>query len=292
MNLWMRLPRHPNIVPFDRIVIDELEDRVVGFTNLYIPSGNLEDSPPREFKLQWLQDLISVVDDLNLRYGIAHQDIAPRNLLVDESTDSIMIFDFNYAARINCPWPNEGESYEEDRNDVKGVIFTLYEIITRDRSLRKKPHEEQNLNDIESEWIKHPEVQLDHPIASYRLVLKEWREQRGVCLSKTRTGVLPDAIDWPVRPKLPPTTIFTMDEHGQPRSLIVDGWWYERRQDVLSKGGKVLNWERPPQGLFKQGLRVLSTGETIDSMPPERSTLLSRGKERVQSDRMGEMSRT
>ena len=36
-NLWMRLPRHPNIVSFDRIVVDELEGRIVGFTNNYVP---------------------------------------------------------------------------------------------------------------------------------------------------------------------------------------------------------------------------------------------------------------
>lgn len=37
-----------------------------------------------------------------------------------------MLFDFNYCGQI------DGIGYGEDRNDVKGVIFTLYEIITRD----------------------------------------------------------------------------------------------------------------------------------------------------------------
>ncbi|KAI4870626.1 hypothetical protein F4820DRAFT_442913 [Hypoxylon rubiginosum] len=148
MNLWMRLPRHSNIVPFDRVVVDELEGRVIGFTNDYVPGGSLEENKSRVFKLRWLRQLIQVVDDLNLRYGIAHQDIAPRNLLVDESIDSIMLFDFNFAARINNTSHDEGESYCEDRNDIKGVIFTTYEVITRDDSLRRKPHEEQNINDL------------------------------------------------------------------------------------------------------------------------------------------------
>lgn len=100
MNMWMRLPRHPNIVPFDRVVIDQPEGRVVGFTNHYVSGGTLEENKPRAFKLKWLQQLIEVVDLLKLEYGVAHQDIALRNLVVDESTDRIMLFDFNFAARV------------------------------------------------------------------------------------------------------------------------------------------------------------------------------------------------
>lgn len=135
MNLWMRLLRHANIVSFDRVVVDELEGRVIGFTTDYVPGGTLEENGSRVFQLAWLRQLIRVVDKLNLEYGIAHQDIAPRNLLVNERTNSIMLLDFNFAARINQP-PSEGERYQEERNDVKGVIFTVYEIITRDDSLR------------------------------------------------------------------------------------------------------------------------------------------------------------
>ncbi|KAF5685933.1 CBL-interacting serine threonine kinase 25, partial [Fusarium globosum] len=157
MNLWMRLSRHPNIVPFDRVVVDEFEGRVVGFTSNYVPGRNLEENKSRVFKLEWLQQLIKVVDVLNLEHGVAHQDIAPRNLLINESKDSIMIFDFNFAACINCPSPGEGESYVEDRNDVKGVVFSTYEIITQDYSLRNIPHEDQSLENLSSEWKKHPE---------------------------------------------------------------------------------------------------------------------------------------
>ncbi|KAM0228216.1 hypothetical protein ACHAPO_010864, partial [Fusarium lateritium] len=135
MNLWMRLPRHENIVPFDRVVIDEIEGGVVGFTSVYVPGGSLEDNKSGVFKLKWLQQLIEVSDELNLVYGISHQDIAPRNLVVNETTDCIMLFDFNFAARINHP-PEEGEAYVKARNDVKGVIFTAFKIITRNDSVR------------------------------------------------------------------------------------------------------------------------------------------------------------
>ncbi|KAH7167919.1 hypothetical protein DER46DRAFT_625606 [Fusarium sp. MPI-SDFR-AT-0072] len=203
MNLWMRLPRHPNIVPFDQVVVDELEG----------------ENKSRVFKLKWLQQLIKVVDDLNLEYGIAHQEIAPRNLLIDEPKDSIMLFDFNFATRINCPSPGEGESYIEDRNDVKGVIFTTYEIITQDDSLRSIPHQDQNLDNLGLKWVKHPEVKLDHPVESYQLMLKEWRERRE---GGFRSG----------------NTISLKTVQGQTNSVTVDSW-YERRQDVRDRGDKV-----------------------------------------------------
>lgn len=41
MNLWICLPPHPNLVPFDRLVVDELHGRVVGFTSVYIPGGTI-----------------------------------------------------------------------------------------------------------------------------------------------------------------------------------------------------------------------------------------------------------
>jgi len=256
----MRLPHHPNIVPFDRVVVDELEGRIIGFTNNYVSGGSLEDNKTRIFKLKWLKQLIQVVDDLNLRYGIAHQDIAPRNLLIDESTDSIMLFDFNFAARINRVSHNDEESYIEHRNDVKGVVFTMYEIITRDDSLRNVPHDEQDLKDLEKEWTKHPEVKLDHPVSSYQVLVQEWQTRRASDPGNTDNA--PESIDWPCRPKPPQGTISGKDSQGNPSYSAVEQW-DERRQDILKRGGKVLNWERPPQRLLDSGTRVLSTGKVI-----------------------------
>lgn len=147
LNIWMRLPSHPFIVSFDRLVVDELggQQVIVGFTSVYIPGGTVEDNTSRIFKLKWLKQLLHAVDDLNLKYGIQHQDIAPRNLLVDEEADKLLLFDFNFAARIGYPCQEEDhEQYSEDRDDIKGVIFTIYEIITRDMHFREVPHDEQD----------------------------------------------------------------------------------------------------------------------------------------------------
>jgi hypothetical protein len=58
-----------------------------------------------------------------------------------------MVRDFSYPARREHFSRKDGDSeyYEEDRNDIKGVMFTMYEIITLDESLRDMPNGEQDL---------------------------------------------------------------------------------------------------------------------------------------------------
>lgn len=63
MNCVMRMPKHPNIIPFDALVVEKLDgvDRVVGFTTPYIPGGTLDENwKGRVFKLKYLEQLISV----------------------------------------------------------------------------------------------------------------------------------------------------------------------------------------------------------------------------------------
>lgn len=89
--------------------------------------------------MKWLLQLTNPVYDLNLRFGIEHQDIAPRNLIVDETTDNLMLFDFNSSARIEGPLRDGQSVYSIENNDVKGVVFTIYDIITNDNSVYEIP---------------------------------------------------------------------------------------------------------------------------------------------------------
>ena len=130
----MRLPPHPNIVPLDKLVLDKSQGRIVGFTTPYIHGGTLHTDNSRIFKLKWLRQLTQVVDDLDFKFGVVHQDIAARNLLVKSETDDLMLFDFNSACRIGYI------GHVEDRDDIKGVVFTVYEIITKDDRFRKIAH--------------------------------------------------------------------------------------------------------------------------------------------------------
>jgi len=258
INLWMRLPPHPNIVPFDYIVLDEVRGNVVGFTSVYIPGGTLHETT-RVFKLKWLERLIRVVDDLNLKYGIAHQDVAARNLLVDDETDSLMIFDFNYSARIGS-----GYSYAEDRNDVKGVIFTLYEIITLDGHFRAIRHELQDPADVEGmgEWICHPGVKLSHPVSEYRSVLDQWVKTRREGEQMTYFKKAPEYIDWPAIPE-PPKTAHTYNRGTEHERTVTWSRKYTFRREDRRDGNTVINWGRPAQNKLRDGDVVLATGKLV-----------------------------
>ncbi|KAF5018329.1 hypothetical protein F66182_9690 [Fusarium sp. NRRL 66182] len=256
MNLWMRLPKHPHIVAFDSIIVDELEGRCIGFTTEYVPGGTLEENKCRVFKFRWLTQLIAVIDELNLNLGIAHQDVAPRNLLIDELRDSLMIFDFNFSVRMGEP------GYSEARNDIKGVFFTIYEIITRDETLRAVRHEEQDVLEIEQkDWIQHPDVQLDRPVSEFREALLKWSERRRGGRQITAYKDAPNFIDWPDTPQPPPSEVIIY-YGGKPVTELQLLWSTERKR-MLDQGKTVLNWQRPPQSKLKPGDRILETGEFI-----------------------------
>ncbi|KNG91705.1 hypothetical protein ANOM_000253 [Aspergillus nomiae NRRL 13137] len=98
----------------------------------YIAGGTL-DNTNVPFRFEWLQQLIRLVDFLNRELGIMHQDIAPRNLLIDPGTNNILLFDFDWAACGKKRLPG-------GRDDVTGVVFTLYELITNDTQFTSIPH--------------------------------------------------------------------------------------------------------------------------------------------------------
>lgn len=167
MNLLSKLLPHPNIVPFDRLVLEDAESRVIGFVTKYIPGGTLANADPkRPFRFEWLQQLTQVVDFLNLELEIMHQDIAPRNLLVDPETDKLLLFDFDWAA-------NGKEYLLDSQDDVSSVVFTLYEIITNDTHFTSIPHWDRNIDIVQTiEWPYYRE--LDSDVLKFRNFLNEW----------------------------------------------------------------------------------------------------------------------
>ena len=113
-----------------------------------------------------------------------HGDVCPWNLLIDPSTDNIQLFDFNMAAKLG--WEGDEENnlefqYDADRSDVKFVIFTTYELITREFNFRQKFYpEELDASEImeQETWEQHPDSKLDSPVDEYRRLLVEWVETR------------------------------------------------------------------------------------------------------------------
>lgn len=275
-NCLLRMPKHPNIIPFDSLVIDQVEgqDKVVGFTTPFVAGGTIEANASRPFKLKHLKQLTSTIDHLNLNLGIAHGDITAYNLLIDPTTDNLIIFDFNLASRLG--WESEDhrrQSYEPARDDVKFAAFTLYEIITRDTHFRDEnyPHELDAAMVLDTSeggaapaWDKHEDVVLDAPVAEYRRHLDEWmttRRAAGADKGKgeqllTRWDQAPGAFEWPPLPEIPevPFCGAMLRRATQPRR------WMDRR------GANFPTWQRPPSCALPlpEGKKLLATGEVVE----------------------------
>jgi hypothetical protein len=222
--------------------------KVVGFTMRYIASDTLDKSRP-PFKLKWLRQLMQTVDDLNLKHGIIHQDIADRNLLIDPTTDSIILIDFNDAYRVGLARrPGQPEGKWDERDDVKGVLVFLYEYVTRDPSLaRYWLHlvEEDDYKDP-AKWIKHPDVELDNDVAEFYFELMAWVRRRRAGKQIGHYTEAPQPIDWPHPPA-----------HRVERMEYVVG----RQREA---GLPYLDWKRPLKAKLDPTRRLLATGRYAD----------------------------
>jgi serine/threonine protein kinase len=236
LNILKRISLHPGIVPLDRVVVDDTDSQhILGLVVPYIPAQTLDENRGQTFKLEWLDQLMSLVDFLNLEQGIAHQDIAPRNLICLEDAPPedcrLYLFDFDYAGVIGLPW------CVENRNDVKGVIFTLYEIITLDDSYRKVPPWEQDPDTVMNlaEWPKRRD--LDAEVSVFREHLAEWVERR-------RNMSLPEATTPPSFPEMPKPrpTVEKIGDDGKPVYTVTS---YNFRTTAQELGNYVVSWERP-----------------------------------------------
>jgi Protein kinase domain len=234
--LTKRLKGHPNIIPFHKFIIDDIEPWLLGFTTTFIPGGTLEQQQyQRSFQKIWLKQLMNVVDDLNLKHGIIHQDIAARNLLIDPSNDNLLLFDFHMAARVGAP------DEMPARNDVKGVIFTLYESLTHNNL-----PEEQDVDKIEAlqEWNVKAEIEPSTDVKTLRLMVTKWahcRRANPVVESKP-----PTPLNWPSKPNTD-----KVDKVIVGGELLdwSDSYWY--RRDV-STGERIVRWERTPYSKLLQ----------------------------------------
>ncbi|ROV91203.1 hypothetical protein VMCG_09352 [Cytospora schulzeri] len=272
LNCWMRLSGHPNIVPMDCLVTDYAEvpnhgivEVVVGFTSVFVPGMTLQDNPSRVFKLKYLEQLIEVVDDINLKFGIVHQDIAPRNLLINPITDTLQLFDFSCAGKLG--WGGASEDQRLFGNsgsfkfDLMGVVATMYEIITRDTQLAEQVLLCADMSTIEEkEWVKHPDVVLDKEVSHYRQTLRSWLKRRSQPENLiTHYTQAPSPMEWPQswRPELP-----WLDQDGNPLGES-SPCSSVRRAALKALGLKFVEWERPAHNKIPNGFRVLGNGTLV-----------------------------
>lgn len=238
LNLLKNLPPHPNIVPFDRVVLEDEESRVIGFTTKYIPGGTLDD-PEIPFRFEWMQQLTSLVDFLNLELGIRHQDIAPRNLLIDPETHGIRLFDFDWAAHGNM-------RFSHDRDDVSGVVFTVYEIITNDTRFTSIPHSARNLDMVQGiqEWTCNRK--LDADVSTFRNFLNAWIATRKSDCDFERYLNAPRRLTWPDLPTAPDYNVpFELGTSPDGEPIRTTG--PRLRRVAMKEGQYCFRWERLPQ---------------------------------------------
>ncbi|KAF1952496.1 hypothetical protein CC80DRAFT_495299 [Byssothecium circinans] len=278
LNALKSLPPHPNILPLDRVVIEDVESRVIGFTTKYIPGGTL-DNPKLPFRFEWLQQLTQLVDFLNLDLGIMHQDIAPRNLLVDPETEKIILFDFDWVARGK-------KNLLDGRDDVTGVAFTLYELITGDTSFTSIPHWDRNMDMVQntSEWTCNRE--LDSDVSTFRNFLNEWVTMRKSGDDMERYLNVPNRITWPDPPT--PSDYSVPFELGTKLNGETNWVTGPRTNRIAMETGQcVFRWERPPQSRLRKSEMACTSKSTktiaFSSYP---SMSLAFPKSRIPIDRI------
>lgn len=260
IQIMARLPPHPLILALDSLVLEELTGLgVVGFTTPVIQARTLDKLSPSPFKLRWLRELMGLVDELNLEFGILHQDIAPRNLFINPDTDSILLFDFNWAAGVGQTQKDGYKTVKPARNDVKGVMYFMYLIITRDPkySVWQLDFVEEDVLEDRERWIKHPQVQLDDDVSAFYDELMAWvRTRRGHSPLAHHTQATRH-IEVPIPPKPPRDEV----EGGRGANLagVVTPC-----QSRLAAGRPVLNWQRPPKAKVDKCRRLLATGRYAD----------------------------
>ncbi|OKL61750.1 hypothetical protein UA08_02894 [Talaromyces atroroseus] len=246
INLLKSLPPHPNIVPFDRVVLEDVESRVIGFTTKYIPGGTLENTEvPLQF--EWMKQLTELVDFLNLELGIMHQNIAPRNLLIDPDTNKLSLFDFNWAA---CG----KKCLMDGRDDVTGSFLSLYELITNDTHFTRIPHWERNMDMVQGipEWPCNRE--LDSDVSTFRNFVNEWVATRKSSGDMERYLNAPSQLTWPNQPT-PPDYSMPIEYGKTLDGETVCKTGLRSKLTAVEKGQYVFHWEREatPEQVIEEG---------------------------------------
>ena len=253
--LLKRLKGCPHVVPFYKFIVDDVEPRFLGFTTKFIPGGTLEDIK-RPFRKDWLLQLLSFVDNLNLHYGIVHQDIAPRNLLVDPATNLLTVIDFGQAAQIGS------EREFKPSNDIDGVLYAVYEILTQDFQFTDNVRpEDYNVEDITSmeTWPLKVELESGLDIQTLRSIVTDWatdRKRKQATSPSTPAQNLPSQNLFDTLPPMPSTAV---------DKVIVNGehWEYHDTypfRNMVSTGERIVRWERAPQSQW--GKEAGKQGET------------------------------
>jgi Protein tyrosine and serine/threonine kinase len=236
-HIMSALNGHPAIVPFEYFIVDDEQGCLVGYTSKFVPGGTLQDNHASiVFRLSWLIQLTQIVDDINLKYGIMHRDIAARNILVDPDSKQLLLFDFNNAMQIgSSPKNSQFDGYP----DVDGVIFTIYELLTIDMSFReRKVFWEHDVSPIENmeQWPIKAKLEPGLDVATIRGYLFRWASGRRTTRFISHFSEASKPIEIPCLPEL--------DINDGPDQDSMETYVYDRKS-AIKNGVPVVGWQRP-----------------------------------------------
>jgi hypothetical protein len=146
------------------------------------------------------------------------------------------------------------------RDDVKAVIFTIYELITRDFHFRQEDWRKLDVSLVQDvEWVPHPDVTLDHSVSEYRALLNAWVQGREQGKQVNLYTDAPDYIDWPVL-ETPEREYRDLRGHLSREKC----WPMESRRRARARGEITTEWARPSLHTLKDGHHLLASGKLLD----------------------------
>ncbi|RKU46887.1 hypothetical protein DL546_009184 [Coniochaeta pulveracea] len=219
IHIGAKLSDHPHIAPVRHVIVDETDrSRVVGFTMPYYPVDDLRTqsssraSRPFHLKLKWIQQLMRTVDDLHLKYGVVHGDLHEGNMMIDPATDNLVLIDFGCAQKIGTPQNHYHHraalTHEPPRaplldigEDIKHVLHAVYRLVTGIIGGRSDGNGgfivTTSAHIREGEWVKAPNVTLDHPIEEYQSLCVNWLRARNAGPRITKHCQASEPLDYP-----------------------------------------------------------------------------------------------
>ena len=217
------------------------------------------------FRLAWLNEMTQIIDDVNLKYGIMHRDIAARNFLIDPRTKRLLLFDFNNSIQIG----NSSRIRKFDGPpDVDGVIFTIYELLTFDKSFREaQVYWEHDVSPIEqmTEWPVQAELEPGLDVATVRRHLARWVEDRRTTRSIKHFTEATQPIALPKMPEETNESMYFDKEEGRMGKICSQG-------EARMGGVNYVDWTRPPfqKVPIEYYVPTLSMVEKTETSQPER----------------------
>ncbi|EFE39474.1 hypothetical protein TRV_05871 [Trichophyton verrucosum HKI 0517] len=167
LHIHKALQGNEHFVPFHRIIIDDVTENILGFTYKCLSGTRLYDYDG-VFNFCWLKQMTDAADELNLRYGVLHNDICPHTFLIDHDKNEVKLYCFGLIIKI-------GKQTMVPLADVNSLIVWVYQFLTGDRQFLDRLLHQESVSKIEDmgEWKLQRPIEDGFDISDYRKHLRD-----------------------------------------------------------------------------------------------------------------------